>query len=176
MKRSDKTYCYTQEIAMRLVDIFVKEGLCPDCTDTNNSTEFDFQDIFTEGDEVVKGLEDLTKTKQMVAKDGSIINVADEGKNVDEVFQKKIFKDIEGEAAIIPDPEGHMTPDGWSGDKGNPIIGGDIPTDILKKKARGGTVETGDIARRQSLVPPLSGPDPQGIMGLYSTPKQVRVG
>ena len=138
--------------------------------------EFLYKDIFEEGDEVVKGLEDLTKTKQMVAKDGSIINVADEGKNVDEVFQKKIFKDIEGEAAIIPDPEGHMTPDGWSGDKGNPIIGGDIPTDILKKKARGGTVETGDIARRQSLVPPLSGPDPQGIMGLYSTPKQVRVG
>ncbi len=52
MKRSDKTYCYTQEIAMRLVDIFVKEGLCPDCTDTNNSTEFDFQDIIY--DELIK--------------------------------------------------------------------------------------------------------------------------
>ena len=77
---------------------------------------------------------------------------------------------------MVPDPEGHMTPDGWSGDKGNPIIGGEIPTNVLKKKAGGGTVETGDIARRQSLVPPLAGPDPQGIMGLYSEPKQVRVG
>ena len=42
--------------------------------------------------------------------------------------------------------------------------------------SQGGEVETGAIARRQSEVPPLSGPDPQGIMGLYSSPKQVRVG
>ena len=43
---------------------------------------------------------------------------------------------------------------------------------------QGGTVETGAIARRQSEVPPLSGPDPQaqGIAGLFSQPKQVRVG
>jgi predicted house-cleaning NTP pyrophosphatase (Maf/HAM1 superfamily) len=72
-----------------------------------------------------------------------------------------------------------MTPEGWQGEKGNPIIEGDIPewvpTDTWTKKAGGGTVETGDIARRQSLVPPLSGPDPQGIMGLPYTPKQVRV-
>ena len=27
-------------------------------------------------------------------------------KGVDEAFQKKIFKDIEGEEAIIPEPEG----------------------------------------------------------------------
>ena len=136
--------------------------------------EFDYKDIFTEGDDVVKGLEDLTKTKQMIAKDGSIINVADEGKGIDEAFQKKIFKDIEGEGQIIPDAEGHMSSEGWHGEKGNEIIGGEIP-EKLYKKARGGTVETGDIARRQSLVPPLSGPDPQGIMGLPYTPKQVRV-
>ena len=113
----------------------------------------------------------------MVAKDGSIIDTVDE-KGVDEAFQKKIFKDIEGEEGLIPDPEGQFAgPEGdWVGDKGNPIIGGDIPTDILKKKARGGTVETGDIARRQSLVPPLAGPNPQGIMGLPSDVKQVRVG
>ena len=142
---------------------------------TPERADFDYKDIFEEGDEVVKGLEDLTGNKKMVAQDGSVIETTD-APDVDEAFQKKIFKDIEGEGAMIPDPEGHMTPDGWSGDKGNPIIGGDIPTDILKKKARGGTVETGDIARRQSLVPPLAGPDPQGIMGLYSAPKQVRVG
>jgi hypothetical protein len=43
---------------------------------------------------------------------------------------------------------------------------------------QGGEVETGAIARRQSAVPPLSGPDPQaqGIAGLFSQPKQVRVG
>jgi len=142
---------------------------------TPTREDFEFKDIFEEGDEVVKALEDLTGNKKMVAQDGSIIETTD-APDVDDAFQKKIFKDIEGEGALIPDPEGQMTPDGWSGEKGNPIIGGDIPTDILKKKARGGTVETGDIARRQSLVPPLSGPDPQGIMGLYSAPKQVRVG
>ena len=138
--------------------------------------DFEFKDIFEEGDEVVKGLEELTGNKKMVAKDGSIIDTVDE-KGVDEAFQKKIFKDIEGEEGLIPDPEGQFAgPEGdWVGDKGNPIIGGEIPTH-LKKKARGGTVETGDIARRQSLVPPLAGPDPQGIMGLYSAPKQVRVG
>jgi hypothetical protein len=146
----------------------------PDQT-TPERDAFEFKDIFEEGDEVVKGLEDLTGNKKMVTKDGTVIDTTD-APDVDEAFQKKIFKDIEGEGAMVPDPEGHMTPDGWSGDKGNPIIGGDIPSDILKKKARGGTVETGDIARRQSLVPPLAGPDPQGIMGLYSAPKQVRVG
>ena len=125
----------------------------------------------------MKGLENLTGNKQMVTKDGTIIDTVDK-KGVDEAFQTKIYKDIEGEAAIIPEPEGqYVGPEGdWSGEKGNPIIGGDIPEHILKKKARGGTVETGDIARRQSLVPPLAGPDPQGIMGLYSAPKQVRVG
>ena len=45
MIRSDKTIDNTRDIAMRLVDKFVYEGLCPDCTDTNKSTEFDFQDI-----------------------------------------------------------------------------------------------------------------------------------
>jgi hypothetical protein len=138
--------------------------------------EFLPQDIFTEGDDVVKGLENLTKEKNVVTKEGSVIDVSAEGKGVDEAFEKKIYKDIEGEAAYIPDAEGHMTPEGWQGEKGNPIIGGEIPEHILKKKARGGTVETGDVARRQSLVPPLSGPVPQGIMGLPYAPKQVRVG
>ena len=53
-------------------------------------------------------------------------------------------------------------------------------SDLMKRHTKGfntgGEVETGAIARRQSLVPPLSGPDPQGIMGLYSSPKQVRIG
>jgi hypothetical protein len=141
--------------------------------------EFLSKDIFEEGDEVVKALENLTGNKKMVAKDGSIIDTVDE-KDVDKVFQKRMYKDIEGEESLLPDPEGHITPDGWSGEKNNPIIEGDVPEWVPKdewpKKASGGTVETGDIARRQSLVPPLSGPDPQGIMGLYSAPKQVRVG
>jgi hypothetical protein len=110
-----------------------------------------------------------------VTKEGSVIDVSAEGKGVDEAFEKKLFKDIQGEAQILDDPVGHMTPEGWQGEKGNPIIGGEIPKH-LQKKAGGGTVETGDVARRQSLVPPLSGPVPQGIMGLPYAPKQVRVG
>ena len=70
--------------------------------------EFLYKDIFEEGDEVVKGLENLTQEKNVVAKDGSVIDVSAEGKGVDETFQTKIFKDIEGEAAIIPDPEGSI--------------------------------------------------------------------
>jgi len=43
---------------------------------------------------------------------------------------------------------------------------------------QGGEVETGNIARRPGEVPPLSGPTPQGegIVGLFSQPKQVRIG
>ena len=52
MKRSEKTIDDTRNIAMNLVDKFVLEGLCPDCTDTNNNTEFDFQDIIF--DELIK--------------------------------------------------------------------------------------------------------------------------
>jgi len=246
---------------------------------------FEFKDIFEEGDEVVKGLEDLTGNKKMVAKDGSIIDTVDE-KGVDEAFQKKIFKDIEGEGAIIPEPEGSFgvsqQGDVYGEEQFKEIIGGEIPKHLQKKagggrigyadrglvgtttgmvteygrevyetpegeqvseisktfpvggmwvnapsihngreytedelremvingviepssvhetreeaemeaelrsdtmkqerkglQRGGGEVETGAIARRQSLVPPLSGPDPQGIMGLYSSPKQVRIG
>ena len=44
--------------------------------------------------------------------------------------------------------------------------------------AEGGEVETGNIARRPGAVPPLSGPNPQGegIVGLFSNPKQVSIG
>ena len=46
------------------------------------------------------------------------------------------------------------------------------------KKAEGGIIETGNIARRPGAVPPLSGPNPQGtgIVGLFSSPKRVNVG
>ena len=49
--------------------------------------------------------------------------------------------------------------------------------DHLKKKAEGGIIETGNIARRPGAVPPLSGPDPQGqgIVGLFSNPKRVNI-
>jgi hypothetical protein len=49
---------------------------------------------------------------------------------------------------------------------------------IYEDFAEGGEVETGAIARRQSAVPPLSGPSPHGtgIVGLFLNPKEVRVG
>ena len=68
--------------------------------------DVEYMDIFTEGDEIVGGLEKMTGTKQMVTKDGTVIDVSAEGKLVDKEFQKKIYKDLEGEEAIIPEPEG----------------------------------------------------------------------
>ena len=49
---------------------------------------------------------------------------------------------------------------------------------IYEKFAEGGEIETGNIARRPGAVPPLSGPTPQGegIVGLFSNPKQVSIG
>ena len=49
---------------------------------------------------------------------------------------------------------------------------------IYEDFAEGGEVETGNIARRPGAVPPLSGPTPQGegIVGLFSNPKQVSIG
>ena len=141
--------------------------------------EFEYRDIFEEGDEIVKGLEDLTKSKQMVTKDGTVIDVSAEGKGVDEAFQKKIYQDIEGEGQIIPEPEGvGVTKEGdvYGEEQFQEIIGGDIP-EHLKKKAEGGIIETGNIARRPGAVPPLSGPTPQGrgILGLFSSPKRVNI-
>ena len=37
-----------RDIAIRIVDELVFEGIIPDCTDTNNSIEFDTQDIIVE--------------------------------------------------------------------------------------------------------------------------------
>ena len=117
----------------------------------------------------------------MVTNVGTVIDVSPEGKGVDEAFQKKIYKDIEGEGALLPDPEGNIGPEGdWLGDAPNEMIEGDIPDWVPKdkwpKKASGGIIETGEIARRPGAVPPLSGPSPQGILSLYSNPKQVNVG
>ena len=199
--------------------------------------DIEYLDIFEEGDEVVKGLEDMTGGKKMVAKDGSVIDVSAEGKGVDEAFQKKLYRDAQGEDALVPDAEGQMGPEGdWLGDSPNPQIEGDVPDwvprdkmwtpdkkaeggrvgyslgttlrkkpkrqlteeekkklkeklpsseeikeylpkEFLQKRAEGGTVETGNIARRPGAVPPLSGPNPQGtgIVGLFSSPKRVNV-
>ena len=139
-------------------------------------------DIFEEGDEVVKGLEDMTGSKQMLAKDGTVFNIKEydpSDKVVDDAFQKKIFKDIEGEGQLIPEPEGvGVTKEGnvYGEEQFNEIIEGVIP-DHLKKKAEGGIIETGNIARRPGAVPPLSGPNPQGtgIVGLFSSPKRVNI-
>jgi len=154
--------------------------------------EFEYRDIFTQGDEIVDGLEKMTGGKNMVTKDANVVEdvaVTDYGKTkadkeIDEAFQKKIYKDIEGEAALQPDPEGQLGPEGdWLGDSPNEMIDGDVPDWVPKdkmwdptKKAEGGIIETGNIARRPGAVPPLSGPSPDGIMSLYSNPKQVNVG
>jgi predicted GNAT family acetyltransferase len=183
--------------------------------------DIEYLDIFTEGDEMVGGLEKMTGTKQMVTKDGTVIDVSAEGKGVDEAFQKKIYKDIEGEGQIIPEPEGtgvSSKGDVYGEEQYNEILGGEIPEHLKKKasggrvgfkhggswadwmsnhsddmtfeeylqmdmdkpihpinKNTGGIIETGEIARRPGAVPPLSGPAPDGIMSLYSNPKQVNV-
>ena len=135
--------------------------------------DIEYLDIFQEGDEVVEGLGKLAGPSKKQLESGVDV--------VDEAFQKKIYKDIEGEGALQPDPEGSVGPEGdWLGDSPNEIIGGDIPDWVPKdewpKKASGGIIETGEIARRPGAVPPLSGPAPDGIMSLYSHPKQVNVG
>ena len=124
-------------------------------------------DISTQGDEVVDGLEKMTRGKNMVTKDGQVIDVSAEGKGVDEAFQKKIYKDLQDEEALIPEPEGYVGADGdWVGDSPNEIIEGIIPDHL--KKAEGGI-----IARRPGAVAPLSGPE--GIMSLSFNPKRVNV-
>ena len=128
--------------------------------------DIEYLDIFEEGDEIVEGLGKMTQEKNVLAKDGSVIDVSGEGKGVDEAFQKKIFKDIEGEEAIIPEPEGvgiSKEGDVYGEEQFKEIIEGEFLTGChLKKKAEGGIIETGNIARRPGAVPPLSGPDPQG--------------
>ena len=145
--------------------------------------DIEYLDIFEEGDEIVDGLQKMTGQKNMVTKDGQVIDITDYSKadkEVDKAFQKKIFKDIEGEEQIIPEPE-HSGIDHQGNVYGEEeyleIIEGNIP-DHLKKKAEGGIIETGNIARRPGAVPPLSGPTPQGsgIVGLFSNPKRVNVG
>ena len=127
-----------------------------------------YLDIFEEGDEIVKGLEDLAGVTKDVES------------SADKAFKNKIYKDIEGEGQIIPEPEGvgiSDTGDVYGEEGYSEIIEGVIP-DHLKKKAEGGIIETGNIARRPGAVPPLSGPTPQGsgIVGLFSNPKRVNVG
>jgi hypothetical protein len=144
--------------------------------------DIEYLDIFKEGDEMVGGLEKLTGTKNVVTKDGTVMDISDYSKAdkvVDEAFQKKIYKDIEGEGQIIPEPEGtgvSQKGDVYGEEQFEEIIGGEIP-DHLKKKAEGGIIETGNIARRPGAVPPLSGPTPQGggIVDLFSSPKRVNI-
>ena len=129
----------------------------------------EYLDIFTEGDSVVEALEKLAGKK--------IINKETEA--AEKQIQKNIYKDIEGEEQIIPEPEGVGVSDKgevYGEEQFNEIIEGVVP-DHLKKKAEGGIIETGNIARRPGAVPPLSGPTPQGtgIVGLFSSPKQVNV-
>ena len=36
------------DIAIKIVDSLVEQGLIPDCTDTDDETEFQFQDVIKE--------------------------------------------------------------------------------------------------------------------------------
>ena len=38
-----------RDIAIQVVDILIKKGFVPDCTDTDDPTEFEVQDIIVEG-------------------------------------------------------------------------------------------------------------------------------
>jgi len=75
---------------------------------------------------------------------------------------------------------GEIEPTSVHEDREEAIMVATQRSDMMKRHKKGfntgGEVETGAIARRQSLVPPLAGPNPQGIMGLPSDVKQVRVG
>ncbi len=51
-----------RDIAIRIVDQMVMEGLIPDCIDTNDNTEFETQDIIVE--QLVKALSDSPKPKR----------------------------------------------------------------------------------------------------------------
>jgi len=49
-----KTYSHSiteddiRDVAIKITDVLVLNGLIPDCTDTDDETEFDFQDQFFE--------------------------------------------------------------------------------------------------------------------------------
>jgi hypothetical protein len=116
-------------------------------------------DIFTEGDDVVQAMENLAGKSAKELEAGVEIQSNKDFKThnqTNEQFPDATWDESEN-ITPLADYQYKQTKD---------------PT----KKAGGGTVETGDIARRQSLVPPLAGPNPQGIMGLPSDIKQVRVG
>ena len=57
-----------------------------------NELSFDYKDIFEDGDEVVKALEDLTGNKKMVAKDGSIIETVQMKKALMKLSKRKCLK------------------------------------------------------------------------------------
>ena len=58
----DRSEDEIRDIAIRIVDQMVMEGLIPDCIDTNDNTEFDTQDIIVE--QLVKALSDSPKPKR----------------------------------------------------------------------------------------------------------------
>jgi len=107
--------------------------------------DIEYLDIFEEGDEIVAGLEKMTGSKNIVTKEGQVMDVSDYSKGdkeVYEAFQKKIFKDIEGEGQIVPEPEGvgvSKEGDIYGEEQFKELIEGDIP-EHLKKKAGGGRV------------------------------------
>ena len=93
----------------------------------------EYLDIFTEGDEVVEGLANFAGVKPAVTK---------ETQALEKETQKKLYKDIEGEEAIIPDPEGVGISDKgdvYGEEQFKEIIEGEVP-EYLKKKASGGRV------------------------------------
>ena len=126
-------------------------------------------------DKIDKALPNVVKEKALIETPEEV--QIEESKKIQEVNDQgvEVTENEDGSAEIEFDP-GKVAAGGGE-EQFKEIIEGEVP-EHLKKKAEGGIIETGEIARRPGAVPPLSGPTPQGegIVGLFSNPKQVNVG
>lgn len=52
------TYDDTRDVAIRVLDKLVELGFVPDCTDTDDETEFDVQDLIHDEINAVLGIDD----------------------------------------------------------------------------------------------------------------------
>jgi hypothetical protein len=52
------TYDDTRDVAIRVLDKLVKLGFVPDCTDTDDETEFNVQDLIHDEINAVLGIDD----------------------------------------------------------------------------------------------------------------------
>lgn len=58
MAKELKTYDDTRDLSIRILDKLVESGYVKDCTDTNNETEFEVQDIIHEEINETLGIEE----------------------------------------------------------------------------------------------------------------------